>query len=318
MLEEQIRQIVRAVLDQVQEGGGQQGQLATGAKEQLATEVKPAPESARQAPKANTYAPGDTGDDNDLEDLAAVDLQKEILVPCPADRAALEYFKQTTPARIGVWRSGPRPLTRTLLRFRADHAIAQDAVFKEVSEEILSGFNLVRVQTLVEDKDQYLTRPDLGSRLSGPELEKIRRECPRRPQVQIVIADGLSSKAVEANLADILPALKQGLQVHNLQPGREVFVKFGRVDVMKPIGMTLEAEVVVLLVGERPGLGTSASMSAYLVYKPGPDTVVADYTVVSNIHNGGTPPAEAGAHLADVVKKIYTAKASGVKLAMNQ
>ena len=97
-----------------------------------------------------------------MEDLAAVDLQKEILIPEPKDRAALEFFKQSTPARIGVWRSGPRPLTRTLLRFRADHATAQDSVFKEVSEEFLADFNLVRVQTKVKNKDQYLTRPDLG------------------------------------------------------------------------------------------------------------------------------------------------------------
>lgn len=251
-----------------------------------------------------------------MEDLAAVDLQKEILIPEPKDRAALEFFKQSTPARIGVWRSGPRPLTRTLLRFRADHATAQDSVFKEVSEEFLADFNLVRVQTKVKNKDQYLTRPDLGRVLSEEELEKIRQECLFQPQVQIIIADGLSSKAIEANLEDILPALKQGLAAYDLKVGTDIFVKYGRVAVMDVIGVALEAEVVVLLVGERPGLGTSASMSAYMIYKPDQDTLMADHTVVSNIHKGGTPPAEAGAHLATVLKKMYDAKASGVKLAL--
>lgn len=251
----------------------------------------------------------------ELEDLTAVDLNQEILVPGPADKAALEYFKKTTPARIGVWRCGLRPRTRTQLRFRADHATAQDTVFKEVSEDFLGLFDLVRVQTLVRNKDQYLTRPDLGRQLPAEELEKIRRECPPGPQVQIIVADGLSSRAVEANLDEILPALKQGLSLYNLKTGRDIFVKYGRVAVMDVIGMALEAEVVVLLVGERPGLGTSESMSAYMIYRPGPETVMADHTVMSNIHRGGTPPAEAGAHLAALLKKIHDIRASGLKLA---
>lgn len=254
----------------------------------------------------------------EIEDLAAIDLQKEILVPEPLDKEALNFYKKSTPARIGVWRSGPRPLTRTLLRFRADHATAQDTVFKEVGEEFLASFDLVRVQTKIKNKDQYLTRPDLGRQLPEVEIEKIRRDCPHRPQVQILIADGLSSKAVEANLADVLPALKQGLTMFNLSTGRDIFVKYGRVAVMDVIGMALEADVVVLLVGERPGLGTSESMSAYMIYKPCADTVMADHSVVSNIHKGGLPPAEAGAHLAEVLKKIYDAQKSGVQLTLQE
>lgn len=307
MLEEQIRQIVQSVINQIAEEENKGTPAAAEKNEPVKFQEK--------APVTNNCIPCDTEDD-DLEDLAAVDMQKEILVPNPADREALEYYKQTTSARIGVWRCGSRPLTRTLLRFRADHAIAQDAVFKEINDDMLAQFDLVTVQSMVKDKDEFLTRPDLGKKLSDTEMEKIRRECPQKPQVQIVIADGLSLTAVEANLADILPALKQGLTAHNLRPGKDIFVKYGRVDVMDEIGMAVEAEVVILLVGERPGLGTSESMSAYMVYKPGPDTIVADHTVVSNIHKGGTPPAEAGAHLASVVKKIYDAKASGVKLTL--
>lgn len=256
--------------------------------------------------------------DKELEDLAAVDMHKEILIPNPLNGAALQFYQDSTPARIGVWRCGPRPLTRTLLRFRADHATAQDTVFKEVGEDFLNSFALVRVQTKIQNKDQYLTRPDLGKQLPDEEIEKIRQECLHKPQVQIIVADGLSANAVEANLADILPALKQGLALYKLSTGTDIFVKYGRVAVMDVIGITLEAEVVVLLVGERPGLGTSDSMSAYMIYKPGPNTIMADHSVLSNIHKGGTPPAEAGAHLAAFLKKMYDAKVSGVKLNLQQ
>ncbi|MEG6521016.1 ethanolamine ammonia-lyase subunit EutC [Desulfotomaculum sp. 1211_IL3151] len=300
MLEEQIRQIVQAVVKQMNDTVAENNQIEANGLEN---------DKCIPACEGNVV-------DEDLEDFSAIDLQKEILVPHPRDSAALAYYKQTTTARIGVWRCGPRPLTRTLLRFRADHATAQDAVFQEVNEQFLEKFDLVKVKTLIQDKDQYLTRPDLGRKLPDEEIAKIKQACRLKPQVQIVIADGLSSKAIEANLAEILPALKQGLQAQNLTSGRDIFVKFGRVDVMDVIGMVLEAEVVVLLVGERPGLGSSESMSAYLVYKPGPATLVADHTVISNIHKGGTPPAEAGAHLATVIKTIYDAKASGVKLSL--
>lgn len=310
MNEEQIKQLVQAVINQITTGEPE--------KQKRPVERVNEPEALKYS-KPGVVDTGMAGGDADTEklaDLAAVDLQKETLVPAPADREALEYFKQTTPARLGVWRCGPRPLTRTLLRFRADHATARDAVFKEISEETLAGFDFVRVQSAVKDQDDYLTRPDLGKKLSEEEKQKILRQCPRKPQVQIVVADGLSSTAIEANLTDILPALKQGLEAYNLTTGRDILVRFGRVDIMDAIGIALEAEVVLLLVGERPGLGTSESMSAYMVYKPGPETIVADHTVISNIHKGGTPPAEAGAHLASVVKKIYDARASGVKLAL--
>lgn len=310
MNEEQIKQLVQAVINQITTGEPEKQ------NQPVESVSKPEALKCRKPGVVDTGIDGGDADTGELEDLAAVDLQKETLVPAPADRAALEYFKQTTPARLGVWRCGPRPLTRTLLRFRADHATAQDAVFKEISEEILGGFDFVRIQSAVKDQDEYLTRPDLGKELSEEEKEKILRECPQKPQVQIVVADGLSSTAIEANLTDILPSLKQGLAAYSLKTGRDILVRFGRVDIMDAIGITLEAEVVLLLVGERPGLGTSESMSAYIVYKPGPETVVADHTVISNIHKGGTPPAEAGAHLATVVKKIYDAKASGVKLAL--
>uniref|UniRef100_UPI0004829E31 ethanolamine ammonia-lyase subunit EutC n=1 Tax=Carboxydothermus ferrireducens TaxID=54265 RepID=UPI0004829E31 len=249
-----------------------------------------------------------------IEDLTAVDIQKEILVPNPVDRSALEYFKSKTPARIGVWRCGPRPLTRTVLRFRADHATAQDAVFSELDVSIAEKYNLLLVQSLVKNKDQYLTRPDLGKKLAPESEDLIKRKCPKDVDVQIVIADGLSSKAIAANIDDILPPLLNGLKKYGFKLGKGILVKYGRMEIMDQIGMLVKAKVVVLLIGERPGLGTAESMSAYLVYNPNPETVVADHNVISNIHKGGTPPSEAGAYLVTVIKKMYDAKLSGVNL----
>lgn len=307
--ENQIKEIVEAVITQM----GIDNKEATFPKVSEVNKQNTQPES-----KSSECNINNTPENNfeKLEDLAAVDLKKEILVPAPIDRDALKFYKSTTPARIGVWRTGPRPLTRTILRFRADHAVAQDTVFNEVSEEFLDKFDLIQVKTKVKDKDEFLTRPDLGKRLSTEDLEKIKRECPANPQIQIIIADGLSSMAIEANLPHILPAVKQGLKNLGLSTSKDIFVKYGRVGVMDEIGMTLGADVVLLLIGERPGLGTSESMSAYMIYKPTLDSMVSDHTVVSNIHKGGTPPAEAGAHLATVIKKIYDAKASGVKLSL--
>ncbi|MEE0776847.1 MAG: ethanolamine ammonia-lyase light chain EutC, partial [Bacillota bacterium] len=84
--------------------------------------------------------------------------------------------------------------------------------------------------------------------------------------------------------------------------------------VMDDIGMELQCDVVLELIGERPGLGTASSMSAYLIYKPSKDTVEADRTLISNIYAGGTPPVEAGAQLVDLIKDILKYKATGVKL----
>lgn len=307
MADDQIRQIVQAVLAQLT---GQN----SGAVPQ-AVVIKEQPDNHGADPGRDVKnVPAD--DLSDLEDLAMVDLQKEMPVPQPQDRAALEYFKKTTPARIGVWRTGPCPLTRTILRFRADHAVAQDAVFSELDESLAEEYGMLLVQSMVTSKDHYLTRPDLGKKLSPEAVEKIRNLCPAGADVQIVVADGLSSKALQANLPHILPALKQGLKAEGLSGGKDIMVRYGRVEIMDEIGMLTQARVVILLVGERPGLGTAESMSAYIIYQPHKGTLIADHTMVSNIHKGGTPPAEAGAHLSGLIRKIYDARVSGIKFSL--
>ena len=263
-------------------------------------------DSAAKPPVSRT-AP----DDSKPLELESTDI---IHVVCPHNEEALKVMKKSTPARIAVGRCGARPKTSTFLNFLADHAAAQDAVFMDVSDEFLAKNNLFKVQTQVKDKAEYLKSPELGKKLSQEAKKDILEKCEKNKQVQIIVVDGLSSTAIEANISDTLPALIQGLKVEGFSVGTPFYVKYGRVGIQDEIGELLQCDVIVELVGERPGLVTAESMSAYMIYKPSKDTVEADRTVISNIHRGGTPPAEGGAHIAVIVKKILANKASGVKL----
>ncbi|WP_147533479.1 ethanolamine ammonia-lyase subunit EutC [Bacillus marasmi] len=252
-------------------------------------------------------------EDGLIDDITETDLKTQLLVPEPFDREGYLKMKEKTPARIGVWRAGPRYKTVTSLRFRADHAAAQDAVFSDVPDEFVKEHGLIPTQTVCGSKDEYLTRPDLGRQFS-PEAVQTMKETLGEPKVQLVVGDGLSSAAIEANMVDALSAIKQGLKVYGIATDHVLFVKYCRVPAMDVIGETTDADVVCLLVGERPGLVTAESMSAYIAYKPTVDMPEARRTVVSNIHKGGTSPVEAGAHIAEVIKTMIDRKASGIDL----
>ena len=252
--------------------------------------------------------------DNSEEEMVTFPSLDEMQISKPFNVDAVKAMKKLTPARIGIGRAGARPKTMSWLRFLADHAVAQDAVFLDVSEDFLKQNNLMSVQSAATNRDEFLTRPDLGRRLSEEAVKTVSETCEKNIQVQILVVDGLSSSAIEANIPDLLPALMQGLKSAGIKVGAPFFIKYGRVWVQDHVASLVNAEVIVSLIGERPGLGTAESLSAYMIYRPDEKTVEADRTVVSNIHKGGIPPAEAGAHLTDVVKQILTAKASGVKL----
>jgi ethanolamine ammonia-lyase small subunit len=142
----------------------------------------------------------------------------------------------------------------------------------------------------------------------------VRERCKHAPTVQVFVSDGLSSAAVEANLPDLLPALMQGLQNERIETGTPFFVKYGRVGVMDEVSELTGAEVTCVLIGERPGLITAQSMSAYVAYRATVGMPEARRTVLSNIHRAGTVPAEAGAHLADIIRVMLEKKASGTDL----
>jgi ethanolamine ammonia-lyase small subunit len=249
-----------------------------------------------------------------VDDQAVTVPPDEILVPNPVSLEEIRAMKRATPARIGIWRAGARPKTASWMRFLADHAAAQDAVFTDVSAELISRMNLVPIQSAAKDKDDFLTRPDHGRKLSDEAIRIVKEKGQANSQVQILVVDGLSSSAIEANVPDLLPALIQGLSAQGIRTASpSFFIKYGRVWVQDPVARLLNSEVVISLIGERPGLVTADSLSAYIIYRPDDNTVEADRTVISNIHKGGIPPAEAGAHLATLLKQILDVKASGVK-----
>lgn len=241
--------------------------------------------TAPQPEKAPTpYRDGDF-----VPDVTALDLRKLYLVEHAENEEKFRKMKEKTPARLGSGRAGARYKTLTMLRFRADHAAAQDAVFSQVSEDFAAKNGMVEVRTKCRDKDEYLTRPDLGRCFDEENQQKIRAAVPGTPRVQIVVGDGLSSAAITANAMDCLAAIRDGLKLRGIDPGTPIFVRYCRVGAGDAIGDVTGCELVCMLVGERPGLVTDKSMSAYITYQPRTGVSESARTVVSNIHAQGTP-----------------------------
>lgn len=254
-------------------------------------------------------------EDGCIPDVTEVNIRTQYLVKNPEHGEEYAELKANAPCRLGIGKAGARYKTDPMLQFRAAHSAAQDAVFNDVDHDFVEKqMGLFIVQTQCENKDVYLTRPDLGRKLSPEAVATLKEKCKKSPTVQIYVADGLSSAAVAANVADLLPAIMQGLQSYRIDAGTPFFVKFGRVGVMDEISELLGAEVTCTLIGERPGLITAEFMSAYIAYKATVGMPEARRTVVSNIHKNGTIPAEAGAHIAEIIKIMLEKKASGTDL----
>ena len=257
---------------------------------------------------------GETGACEACRDITAKACRDITMLDHPQDAEALARMKKKTTARIGVGRAGPRLNTRTMLTLRADHAKARDAVFLDVPGELIEKLGLFTVQTKCAEKNQFLTRPALGRQLSEEGARAVKERCAPNPDVQVFLADGLSSTAVEANAETILGLLLDALKDRGLTVGTPFFVRFGRVAVEDQVAELVGAKVVCVLIGERPGLGSAESMSAYIAYNARVGMPEARRTVVSNIHKDGISAAEAGAYIAELIEKIYHAKASGVEL----
>ena len=283
---------------------------------QILQETEPPVKAADYHPTAPTPAPCscDYQAGDFVPDITQLDLRQLYLTDDPADKAAFTHMKQRTPARLGSGRAGPRYKTLTMLRFRADHAAAQDAVFSEVDPDFAKRHQLLPVKTRCNDKEEYLSRPDLGRCFDEHNAKAIAGVIDTPPTVQIVIGDGLSSAAIEANAMDCCRALQDGLKVKNISASQPIFVQYCRVGAGDAIGDLTRCQVVCVLVGERPGLVTDKSMSIYITYQPHTGVSESSRTVISNIHAQGTPAVEAGAYAAELIEKILQRKVSGVGL----
>lgn len=279
-------------------------------------QMEPAVKASDYRPTAPVPEQQETGyrDGDFVPDVTALDLRKLYLTENPANAGEFRKMKLKTPARLGSGKAGPRYKTLTMLRFRADHAAAQDAVFSQVPENFAENNGLVPVQTRCRSKEEYLTRPDLGRCFDEENQAKIRAAVSDRPRVQIVVGDGLSSAAILANAMDCLAAIRDGLKSRGISLGQSLFVRYCRVGAGDAVGDVTGCELVCVLVGERPGLVTDKSMSAYLTYRPHTGVSESSRTVVSNIHAQGTPAVEAGAHIAELIETILSRKISGVGL----
>jgi len=225
----------------------------------------------------------------DLPDPTLPEHRYKPRVKNPKDANGVKALIESTTARIGVGRAGPRYNTASLLLFQGDHAVTQDALYRD--------------------------RPDLGRALNDEAKRTINEKCQKNVNVQLCVGDGLSAAAIEANLRQIFPVIKQGVQNAGLTFGTPFFIKYARVGVMNDIGELIKPDVVILLIGERPGLGRAESMSAYMGYKPKYGDTDADRDVVCNIfENGGTNPLEGGAFVVQIAQKMRKHQASGVKL----
>ncbi|HWG24824.1 ethanolamine ammonia-lyase subunit EutC [Actinospica sp.] len=229
------------------------------------------------------------------------------------------WVRDLTPARLYLGRAGTSYPTHALLALRADHAAARDAVHAPLPADFDLGLGgvvgvggVVVAQSRAESLQQYLRRPDLGRRLSDAARDALAAECPHGADVQFVIGDGLSSAAVRSQVPKLLPALFEGCERHGWSIGAPVLVRHCRVGIVNDIGDLLAPKVVVLLIGERPGLATAESLSAYFAYRPRTGHTDAERNLISNIHDAGVTIPDAVTRVLSFISALMEEERSGV------
>jgi ethanolamine ammonia-lyase small subunit len=226
----------------------------------------------------------------------------------------MQAIRARTPARILVGRAGPGYRTATALELRHDHAAAVDSVHAEleVPPDLVERWGLFEVQSCAHDKSEYLMRPDLGRRLNESARAIVTAQCPRGADIQVVLGDGLSVAAVVRQVPPLLQLLEEQTRRRGWTFGRPFAVRYCRVGVLNEVGELLDPAVVVLLIGERPGLATAESLSAYLAYRPRSGHTDAQRNLISNIHSRGVPPEAAAPRILALAEKMRQMQTSGV------
>ena len=232
--------------------------------------------------------------------------------PEPSSFAA-EAARHTT-ALVGIGHVGTRYATDVVLQFQAELAVAHAAVGAELPDGWAEANGFVGVTTRVGSHREFLLRPDLGRRLSEASLEVVRTRCERGADVQLIVADGLSAVACVQTGKQLHDAVAAACRARGLRVGTPVAARFARVWLEDEIGQETGARVAMILLGERPGLGTGDGLSAYVVHEPRIGKTDGDRNMISNIHARGTPPEEAAARLAALAAAMIEQRTSGVTL----
>lgn len=223
-----------------------------------------------------------------------------------------------TPARVFRGRLDGGYTTASALALRADHAAARDAVHAALDLEgpelspVVAEHDVLSLDSAAEDHREHLLRPDLGRRLSDASRTLVREQGTHGAGLQVIIGDGLSAAAVHAQVPALLAPLLEGAGARGWSVGRPLAVRHCRVGMLNDIGELLACELAVLLVGERPGLATAKSLSAYVALRPRSGHTDADRNLISNIHDGGTAPADGCRRLLALLDAIRAADRSGV------
>jgi ethanolamine ammonia-lyase small subunit len=239
--------------------------------------------------------------------------------PVPSSRS-LRDLRELTPARVGLGRAGASLPTKALLEFTLDHARARDAVhavfdvFSLISGLGGLGLQPVEVSSQARDRKDYLRRPDLGRMLDPPSKHRLANHDGSPCQLAIVVGDGLSPSAVNAHTIELVRSLVPRLAADGIEIDRAVVASGARVALGDEIGAIVGARMIVMLIGERPGLSAPDSLGAYLTFAPKPGLTDAERNCVSNIHGSGLGYDEAAFRIAWLIREGLARKITGVAL----
>ena len=243
-----------------------------------------------------------------------------------ASQSEFQRLQESAPAIYGFDNAGARPSNKVSRLIKANQAIGREAIYADLRPAELGNIQLRELHTNAHSKVEHLNDAELGAKLEDNILASL---APEYNDVQIVISDGLSAEAIHHNIPELLPVLLDGLNSRKLQIGQPILAPYGRVKLAESIGNALHAQLVVTLIGERPGGDAlaSRSMSAYFAYRlnnivaqqsaaifSGNGAMQYEYSVLSNIYAGGLPPIEAGSVIAEKVFEILKFKAAGNRL----
>jgi ethanolamine ammonia-lyase small subunit len=225
-----------------------------------------------------------------------------------------------TPARLLAGRAGAAYRTNTQLELREAHAAARDAVRAELDLRSAFGaafiqrWGLFELRTQALAKDDCLLRPDLGRHFDDESRSELKARAIRGVDLQIAIGDGLSVPAVAAQVPALLPLLEEGAKARGWKLGAPFAIHHCRVGILNEVGDLVDPRVAVLLIGERPGLATAESLSAYMAYRPRSGHTDADRNLISNIHARGLRSSDAAQRILSLAAHMMEAGKSGVTL----